>query len=244
MAVRHPLRADVQYREVTDRTEFDRLAERLGHRFADPNLLAEALTHPSALEGRPGRDYDRLEFLGDRVLGLVIATELHRRFPGADAGELSTRFNALVRSETLAEIASRLELGRQLRFSKSEQQGGGGTRRTNLENACEAVVAALYLDGGLAAAQRFVLAEWQPYFDHDRAAAKDAKSALQAWAHVAGRGAPRYRIESREGPDHEPMFRVALELDGLEPTIGEGRSKREAEQAAATAMLAREAATR
>lgn len=225
---------------MTDRADLDRFAERLGHRFADPDLLAEALTHPSALEGRSGRDYDRLEFLGDRVLGLVIATELHRRFPRAPAGELSTRFNALVRSETLAEIAGRLGLGDLLRLSKGERQGGGGARRANLENACEAVVAALYLDGGFAAAERFVLAEWQPYFERERAAAKDAKTSLQEWAHVAGYGVPSYRIEAREGPDHLPIFRVAVELSGLPPAVGEGRSKREAEQAAATAMLARE----
>lgn len=226
---------------MTDRTDLEPLAERLGHRFADPDLLAEALTHPSALEGRPGRDYDRLEFLGDRVLGLIIATELHRRFPKAPAGELSTRFNALVRSETLAEVAARIGLGEQLRLSKGERAAGGGARRANLENACEAVVAALYLDGGYAAAERFVLTQWQPYFERDRAAAKDAKTSLQEWAHVAGRGVPRYRIDSREGPDHEPLFRVAVELDGVPPAIGEGRSKREAEQAAAAAMLAREA---
>lgn len=226
---------------MTDRTDLDPLAERLGHRFADPDLLAEALTHPSALEGRPGRDYDRLEFLGDRVLGLVIATELNRRFPNAPAGELSTRFNALVRSETLAEVAGRLGLGDLLRLSKGERQAGGGARRANLENACEAVVAALYLDGGFAAAERFVLAEWQTLFERDRAAAKDAKTSLQEWAHVAGRGVPSYRIEGREGPDHQPLFRVAVELAGLAPAVGEGRSKREAEQAAASAMLAREA---
>lgn len=229
---------------MTDRTDLESLAERLGHRFADPDLLAEALTHPSALDGRPGRDYDRLEFLGDRVLGLIIATELHRRFPTAPAGELSTRFNLLVRSETLAEIAGRLGLGELLRLSKGERQAGGNARRANLENACEAVVAALYLDGGYAAAQRFVLAEWQPYFERERAAAKDAKTTLQEWAHVAGRGVPRYRIESREGPDHQPLFRVAVELSGLAPAVGEGRSKREAEQAAAAVMLAREAGSK
>lgn len=225
---------------MTDRTQLDSLAERLGHRFAEPDLLVEALTHPSALEGRPGRDYDRLEFLGDRVLGLVIATELLRRFPTAPAGELSTRFNALVRGETLAEVAGRLGLGELLRLSKGERQAGGGTRRANLENACEAVVAALYLDGGYAVAERLVLAEWQPYFERERAAAKDAKTSLQEWAHVAGRGVPRYRIEAREGPDHLPIFRVAVELAGLAPAVGEGRSKREAEQAAAAAMLSRE----
>jgi ribonuclease-3 len=254
LALRHPLFADVQCGAVTPGapttsasptgTDLAAFAERLGHSFADPSILAEALTHPSALEGRPGQDYDRLEFLGDRVLGLIIATELYRRFPQALAGELSRRFNALVRSETLAEIAGALELGSLLRLSPGERQAGGGTRRANLENACEALVAALYLDGGYEAARRFVLDRWAPYFERERAAEKDPKTALQEWAHVVGRGMPQYRIDGREGPDHLPLFRVAVEVAGLAPAVGEGRSKREAEQAAAGAMLAREAGTR
>ncbi len=214
------------------------LSRRLGHDFDDIGLLEEALTHPSALEGRPGRNYDRLEFLGDRVLGVVIADELHRRFPEAAAGELSRRFSALVRGETLAAVARELAIGPLLSFSVGERQAGGADRLANLENACEAIVAALYLDGGLEAARRFVLAKWEPFLALERAAAKDPKNALQEWAHVAGRGQPRYAVESRSGPDHNPHFRVAVEVDGLPPAIGDGTSKRAAEQAAAAALLA------
>jgi len=213
------------------------LSRRLGHDFADIGLLEEALTHPSALEGRPGRNYDRLEFLGDRVLGVVIADELHRRFPEAAAGELSRRFSALVRGETLAAVARELAIGPLLSFSVGERQAGGADRLANLENACEAIVAALYLDGGLEAARRFVLARWETFLALERAAAKDPKNALQEWAHVAGRGQPRYVVESRSGPDHNPHFRVAVAVDGLPPVIGEGTSKRAAEQAAAAALL-------
>lgn len=214
------------------------LARRLGHDFADYGLLQEALTHPSALEGRPGRNYDRLEFLGDRVLGIIIAEELHRRFPEAAAGELSRRFSALVRGETLAAVARNIAIGPLLRFSVGERQAGGADRQANLENACEAIVAALYLDGGLEVARRFVLAQWDHFLALERAAAKDPKNALQEWAHVAGRGQPRYRVEGRSGPDHNPHFQVSVEVDGLPPVIGEGASKRAAEQAAAAALLA------
>lgn len=218
------------------------LGRRLGHHFANPALLLEALTHPSALEGRPGRNYDRLEFLGDRVLGIVIADELHRRFPEATAGELSRRFSALVRGETLAAVARAIGIGPLLRFSTGERQAGGADRRANLENACEAIVAALYLDGGLDVARRFVLTQWEPFLALERAAAKDPKNALQEWAHVAGRGQPRYRVEARSGPDHNPRFVVAVEVDGLPAVTGEGPSKRAAEQAAAVALLALHAA--
>ncbi len=217
----------------------DQLASRLRHRFARPELLVQALLHPSALPHQPGSasDFERLEFLGDRVLGLVIADLLSGRFPGADTGAMARRYNALVRRETLSEVAGALGLGDCLELSKGESEGGGRDNPAILADACEAVIAALYLDGGLAAAQRFIHRYWA-----DRMAAlttppTDAKTALQEWALSLARPAPTYREVERVGPAHEPVFTVEVTVEGLPPTSGSGRSKRQAEQAAAEALL-------
>jgi len=216
------------------------LTTALGHRFADPALLREALTHPSI--ERPtragARDYDRLEFLGDRVLGLLIADLLFRHFPEADAGELARRFNALVRRESLAQVAEAIRLGQHLVLSKSERASGGAGKPAILADACEAVIAALYLDGGLEVARAFVIRCFTPLLAGPSGADKDAKTALQEIAHVRGLGQPVYAVLSQVGPAHEPEFKVSVSVSGHDAMIGEGRSKREAEQAAATAMLA------
>ncbi len=217
------------------------LALALGHKFADPDLLLEALTHPSRAQGRRtkrlrGRDYDRLEFVGDRVLGLIVAEWLFQRFPEAEAGELARRLNALVRQESLARVAETIGLGPYLRLSRSERDVGGAAKPALLANACEAVIAALFIDGGLKAARKFVLACLEPLLDAMDTGAKDPKTALQEWA-AARALTPAYAVASQEGPPHEPVFTVTVTVKGKPPATGRGSSKRIAEQAAASVLL-------
>lgn len=237
------------------KTALDLLQQVLGHKFADPRLLEEALVHPSANPRRSraksarqkqaegaaaARDYNRLEFIGDRVLGLIVATLLAERFPQAEAGELALRYNALVKQESLSRFAQSLDLGDFIQLSRSERDSGGAGKPAILADACEAVVAALYLDGGLKAAERFIRRYMEPMLGEVAAgAAKDAKTALQEWAAARGMAAPRYDIVSQEGPPHEPRFTVSVRLGGGEPETGHGGSKRAAEQEAAGRLLAR-----
>lgn len=229
------------------------LQKALGHRFAEPALLEEALIHPSANPRRSraksarkgsdpasARDYNRLEFLGDRVLGLIVAALLARHYPEAAAGELALRYNALVRQESLARFASELGLGEHILLSRSERDSGGAGKPAILADALEAVIAALYLDGGLPAAERFVARRMEPHLDGFFAdAAKDAKTALQEWAAARGHAAPRYSVVSQEGPPHEPKFTVSVRLGDGDPETGKGGSKRAAEQVAAGRLLER-----
>ena len=210
----------------------------LGRSFENPDLLTEALTHRSAA-GEATPSNERLEFLGDRVLGLVIAQLLMARFPAAEEGEMSRRLTALVRREALAEIAERIDLAAHVVFGPSDARAG----RENaglLANACEAVIGALFLDGGLAAARSFIDSAWGAMIDDGEGAARDAKTRLQEWAQARGRSLPHYEVTDREGPAHAPQFAVKVHVDGEAPEAGEGASKRAAEQAAAAAMLTRE----
>ncbi|WP_341703590.1 ribonuclease III [Ferrovibrio sp.] len=233
----------------------EELQRMLGHRFAEPRLLEEALVHPSANPRRSRtksarqkeaaaapamRDYNRLEFIGDRVLGLVVATLLAEHYPEAAAGELALRYNALVKQESLARFAQSLGLGDFIQLSRSERDSGGAGKPAILADACEAVVAALYLDGGLKVAERFVRRYMEPVLEDFAAGApKDAKTALQEWAAARGMATPRYEVVSQEGPPHEPHFTVAVRLGSGEPETGKGGSKRAAEQEAAGHLLAR-----
>jgi ribonuclease III len=227
------------------------LADTLGHRFAEPELLREALTHPSAMAaagGRPGRrasappaqprGYERLEFLGDRVLGLVVAELLYEAFPQEDEGALAKRLAALARRDTLARVAIAAGLHQHLVLSRAEAEAGGGRNPALLADACEAVIGALYLDGGLAVAERFIHRHWQPLMEAEAQPPQDAKTALQEWAQAAGLPLPVYETVRTEGPPHEPMFAIAVRVEGHPPTTATGRSKRAAEQAAAAALLA------
>jgi ribonuclease-3 len=214
------------------------LARRLSHRFKQPRLLREALTHPSAADG-PTQSYERLEFLGDRVLALIVAALLLERFPEEAEGALARRLSALVRRETLAKVAGDLALGGYLVLAKSEQDAGASANPALLANACEALIGALYLDGGLAAAQAFVLPLWTPLLEAEQTPPQDAKTALQEWAQGRGLALPDYREVHREGPPHEPVFTVEVSIVGQPPARGEGRSKRLAEQAAAGRLLAK-----
>jgi len=215
------------------------LEDRLGHRFNDPGLLRRALTHASA-DSRESNE--RLEFLGDRVLGLVIAERLHVLYPDEPEGMLTRRLHALVRWETCARVGELVDLWPQLVLTKSELANQGGRARgTILGRAVEALIAALYLDGGMDAARAFIERHWLPLLDEIATDQRDAKTRLQEWSQGRGRGesgAPVYSLIAREGPDHAPRFVIEVRVAGHEPARGEGASKREAEQAAAAALLA------
>lgn len=221
----------------------DALGDLLGHHFKDIALLERALTHssvPAVIEGQ-AQSYQRLEFLGDRVLGLVVADLVFSRFPDADEGELSRRLTRLVRKETCAKVASAIGLGGWIIMGEGEDKSGGRSKTAILGDACEAVIAALYLDGGAAAASRFITSNWERFLDDD-APLRDAKTALQEWAHKRGFTAPVYRVVDQTGPDHSPEFTIEVVVPGGTGEIGRGRSKRAAEQAAARAVLEREGA--
>jgi len=219
------------------------LEDILGHAFAEPSLLGEAVTHASVSGGYGGPggrgDYERLEFLGDRVLSLVVAELLMARFPEAREGDLAFRHVALVRRETIAGIAAKIGLGRFLKLSRGEEESGGRDNPAILGDAMEAVIAALFLDGGLEAAGKFITAHWSEPMLSVTAPPKDAKTLLQEWAQGVGKGLPAYDVLGREGPDHDPVFTVEVSVAGLDPARGEGASKRSAEQAAAEALLER-----
>jgi ribonuclease-3 len=218
------------------------LESRIGYRFADAATLETALTHISALKGARNRagSYQRLEFLGDHVLGLVISDMLFRAFPKADEGELSRRLADLVRKETCAEIARSVDLGAAIRLGSSEANAGARTRLAILADVCEAVIGAVYLDGGYQAAEALVERLWQVRMSATAQPLRDPKTVLQEWAQARGLPTPVYREVARSGPDHNPEFRVAVVLPAFAPAEGQGRSKRGAEQAAAAAMLTRE----
>ncbi len=213
----------------------------IGYSFSDPDLLSRALTHISALAGahRTG-SYQRLEFLGDHVLGLVISDMLFHAFPKADEGELSRRLADLVRRETCAEVARAVDLGAALRLGSSEASAGGRARIAILADVCEAVVGAVFLDGGYAAAADLVERLWGERMRRPARPLRDAKTVLQEWAQARGLPTPSYAELARTGPHHNPEFLVSVSLPEREPSEGKGRSKRAAEQAAAAAMLKRE----
>jgi len=217
------------------------LEDIIGHQFADQALLDRALTHISAVSGK-GRagSYQRLEFLGDRVLGLAVSDMLLRTFPKADEGELSRRLADLVRTEACAEVARAIDLGAVIKLGASESNSGGRRRTAILADVCEALVGAVFLDGGYSAAAGLVDRLWGERMRAPARPLRDAKTQLQEWAQARGLPTPSYRELERTGPHHDPEFRVAVELPDLQPAEGLGRSKRAAEQAAAAAMLTRE----
>lgn len=223
--------------------KYKELEKALGHRFKDQQLIEVALTHASMRGGKTERaDNERLEFIGDRVLGLVIAQVLIERFPSANEGELARRFNRLVRGETCARVARALGIGSHLILSESEAGSGGRAKGTILADAMEAILGAVFLDGGFEAARSVVRNLWTSQYDdqHSTSAGPDAKSALQEWAQGKGLALPEYIEVSRKGPDHAPRFTSEVRISGCAPARGEGTSKRAAEQAAARTLLERE----
>jgi ribonuclease III len=213
-------------------------SERLGHVFDDPDLLRRALTHAS-LSSPTRPDNQRLEFLGDRVLGLVMAEALLAQDTDAREGQLAPRFNALVRKEACADVAREIDLGAVLRLGKSETATGGRRKQALLGDAMEAVIAAVYLDAGFDTAREMILRLWGARLTAVETDARDAKTALQEWAQARGLAPPRYVEVARTGPDHAPTFTVEARLDTGETARAEARVKRQAEQSAAQQLLER-----
>lgn len=216
----------------------DDLELRLDHKFANRELLREALTHGSALDGAKTkrRSYDRLEFLGDRVLGLVVSERLFGEHKDEEEGELAPRFNALVNRHACARAARRAGLGDAVILSPSEEAQGGRGKEAILSDICESVIAALYLDGGFDAARAFIGRFWADEFEGVKAAPRDAKTVLQEWTAARKKGLS-YSVIEQSGPEHAPHFLIEARVDGFAPVRGEGGSKREAQRAAAAAFL-------
>lgn len=206
----------------------------LGHRFSDAALLERALTHPSF----GSANYQRLEFLGDRVLGLVIASWLYQDFAD-DEGKLTRRVTELVSGETCAVIARRIGVGEHVRVDAPARAGGVKQSSHVLGDICEALIAALWLDGGWAAADGFVRKNWAPEVEARATAPKHPKSALQEWTAEHRVGVPRYEVVERSGPHHQSRFKVRVSVHGVEPAEAEGSSKQEAERLAAQFLLQR-----
>ncbi len=225
-----------------NRKSLEAVERRIGHAFKDIGLLEQGLTHASALPaGVLGAgSYQRLEFLGDRVLGLAVATMLHKQFPKADEGELARRLNHLVKRETCAEIAAQLQLGDAMLIGQSEIQTGGRRKIALLADICEAVIAAVYLDGGFHVAEDFIRRLWEPLMLSWSGPLRDAKTTLQEWAQAKTLPPPTYEVVDRTGPDHAPVFIVSVSVSGFAPGQGKGGSKRLAEQNAAESVLRRE----
>ncbi len=223
------------------------LVRRLGHDFRDTRLLDRALTHASVGEGvapqtsQAPRDNERLEFLGDRVLGLLVAERLHNDFPEADEGQLSSRLHALVDKHACGRVGALLGIGDAVRLSPGETKSGGRRKEGVIADAVEAVLAAVYLDGGLDAARKVFERAWAEEIARPpERSLTNPKSALQEWAQAQGRPLPTYSIAGRTGSDHAPTFTVQVAVEGLEPLTALGRSRQDAEKAAAVAMLQRE----
>jgi ribonuclease-3 len=225
---------------MTDRiTDFQ---SRIGWTFKDPALLERALTHASHGDGRArSESNERLEFLGDRVLGLLTAHTLHQRFESLDEGGLAHRLNSLVNKQACARAARRCDLGEALRLSPAEERLGGREKDSILADACEAVIGALFLDGGLEAARKFYDQFWAEELAGLTKRPKDAKSRLQEWAAGKHLAVPVYETVARKGPDHRPVFEVQVTIEGLGSGRGEGSSKQAAQRAAAEALLEQEA---
>ncbi len=220
---------------------FAEIEARIGHAFKDKNLLTRALTHSSLSGGeRTVRDLERLEFLGDRVLGLLTAEELWRRYPDYEEGEMAPRLNALVRKETCAKAALHFGLNDFILMSEWEAQSGGRKKKAILGDVMEALLGALYIDGGLEAARGVFDQFWTPNLEDLSKLHKDPKTALQEWSQDRKLGTPDYNVLDAAGPAHAPDFTIEVRVKGLKPAQGEGRSKREAQMEAARALLVRE----
>lgn len=211
----------------------------IGYTFKNKHLLKEALTHPSCAQTEKNLpfNYQRLEFLGDSVLSTVIAELLLKLFPNEAEGSLAKRHSALVRSECLADVARRLEIGEYVYMATGEQGDGGRENNSNLEDVCESLIGAMYLDGGFDAARQFVLRHWEPLARATPAPPKDAKTTLQEWAQGRGMNLPEYILVKTTGPAHAPEFTIKVSVATGESATAHANSKRQAEQMAAKALL-------
>jgi ribonuclease-3 len=209
----------------------------LGYAFKNSSLLQQALTHPSALPSGQGVDFERLEFLGDRVLGVVIATWLFEEFPFEKEGDMAKRFTGLVRKETLVDVAKFINLDQFMALKRERSSSENKRLETLLADGCEALIGALYLDGGLEVAHSFIHQYWSDLLKATPEPPRDSKSVLQEWIQGQGKAHPQYVILDASGPAHAPHFIVQVQVEGIEPTQGEGSSKQLAEKAAAQNML-------
>ncbi len=209
---------------------------RIGYEFKQPELLIRALTH-SSMSSPTRLDNQRLEFLGDRVLGLVIAEALMAGDTEASEGQLAPRYNALVRKETCAEMARQLDIGTVLKLGRSEMMSGGRRKTALLGDAMEALIAAIHLDGGMDAARDFIIGLWSKKLASVDEDARDPKTALQEWAQARGLQPPVYTETARSGPDHAPVFTIEAALSNGARATATANSKRAAEQSAARELL-------
>jgi len=221
--------------------DIEELTTRLGHKFAKPDLLQGALTHPSLAGFRQRKKggvmpYERLEFLGDRVLGLVIAEWLYEKYPDADEGDMAKRHAALVNREALRAVATEIHLGAHLKLARGEDASAARKNLATLPDAMEALIGALYLDGGMKAAASFIQRYWQKDIAIEEAPA-DPKTALQEWAQGQGLPLPHYKVVEHSGPAHAPKFVIEASVKGQDPVTATGDSKRAAQKAAAEGLL-------
>lgn len=221
--------------------DLEALERSLGYGFADRALLQAALRHSSLAPGphgkKRGEHFERLEFLGDRVVGLAVADLLLKRFPNESEGDLARRHAALVSRETLASLAERIALGAKLHLTRGEDETGGRSKPTVLADALEALIGAIYRDGGLEPAREVVAKLFESKLDDAVGPPRDPKTALQEWAQGKGLPLPSYRTLSTEGPAHQPSFQVEVSVKGESPVTAAGASKQAAERAAAAALL-------
>ena len=211
---------------------------KLGHSFADASLLDAALTHGS--KQAKAADYQRLEFLGDRVLSLVIADDLFHRFPIEKEGPLAARLSLLVRAETCAAVGVALHLEDHIQVGPVEKRKGVGRMASVLGDVVEALIGALYLDGGFAVAKTFILQHWKILLSEEPSNLKDPKTFVQEWALGQALPLPIYEVQKREGLEHAPIFTMSLQVGTLPPSYGRGNSKQLAEMEAAKAFIVRE----
>jgi ribonuclease-3 len=230
---------------TTDRTrftetEFQTIAALLGYTFRSRDLLKAALTHGSGRKGKTNTTYQRLEFLGDRVLGIVIAEELYVRNPRKAEGALAQNFSLLVRAEACADAARDLGIADHIRVGQKEKAQGMATQTLILGDVMEAILGAMYLDGGLEPSRSLIMRLWERRLSNRTKLVKDAKSFLQEWALGQGKAIPLYRVVARDGPDHSPHFTIGVTVDGFAEAVASAQSKRIGEQLAAEAFLRRE----
>lgn len=214
----------------------NKLQDTLGHRFSDAGLLSRALVHASSTEDRK-QSNERLEFLGDRVLGLVVAEVLFERYPNEDEGELARRYAGLTSREGLVRVAAAIDLDRFILAQHGDVETAKRSQASVAADTLEAVLGALYLDGGLAPAKAFIAKRWDALMEEDLSPPKDAKTSLQEWAQARGLGLPAYEVVTCDGPDHAPTFTISVAIKGHGAKTGQGGSRRSAEQAAAMALL-------
>ena len=217
-------------------SQYSELYEILGYSFKDESLIREALTHPS-LEGT--HSYQRLEFIGDRVLGLAIAAWMFELHPNADEGGLASRHTNLVRREACAKIATDLNLGDFIHMAKSSEDTGGRKRETIIADVCESVIGAIYLEAGYLEAEKFIRKFWHEMAHNVKVAKRDAKTSLQELVQSRGKSTPVYTTIDQKGPDHQPTFTIVVSVQGEGEETAKGFSKRDAEQLAAEKILKR-----